>query len=429
MAITTQEEKVYNWLKNGDQSESSVVRYGFDYSMSGPSFRTISSQFALEQGLNSNTTIPSDVLTVPFPDGSMQTRFNDEAVRLPFEYYPVIEDELVAGKAAKNTDGSIQYSTTPVSFELDPAVLDTMAATDISIKDDKKVYANNLSDVRTTDTDTSALDQLVDIVTSREEQVVKLRAVGSIDSAVTTKTVELENKLTADTSLVDVADTVSVAAGATLINPLVDTESNVVDNERTISVQMKNEQGELIAKPGYQVTFATTGTGTFTDTTVDTDEFGIATATFNNTKAQSVNITATIDHDNDDGVGTAELPIVEGSPLVVETLAGPVDFVNGTQLGPNDGTGTADGIDVENVFLELRDSYGNNLTGPEYDGLVVTWGVNLSGTLTTATSVIANGQTSVGVSDTVAETVSITATINDGENDYLSADGADVIFS
>ena len=31
-------------------------------------------------------------------------------------------------------------------------------------------------------------------------------------------------------------------------------------------------------------------------------------------------MTATVDHDNDDGVGTVELSIVEGSPLVIEIV-------------------------------------------------------------------------------------------------------------
>ena len=222
---------------------------------------------------------------------------------------------------------------------------------------------------------------------------------------------------------------IDLAASSTnydrLINPLITTESSVVDNERTVSVRLKNEHGELITQAGHQVTFSTTGLGTFTDETVDTDEYGVATTTFNNTKAQSVNITATVDHDNDDDVGTVELVIVEGSPLVIETLPGPIDYIDGTDVGPNDGTGTADGIDVETVFLEIRDSYGNNLTSPEYDGLVVTWDVNLSGTLSSPTSVISNGQTSIGVSDTVAETVNLTATI-DGN---LVADTVNIVFS
>ena len=425
MAISSQKEKVWQWLENGEQSETSYVKSGFDYSIAGPSLRTIASQFANEIGLNSVTTIPTDVLTVDFPEESTQTRFNGNAVRLPFDYNPVIEDPLVVGKAAKNADGSIQYDTTKLTFALEQSVLDTMAATDISIKDGKPVYANDLSDIRTTDTDTSALDQLVDIVTSREEQVVKLKAVGSIDTAVGAKFIELESRLFHDGNLVDAANTVSVDAGATLINPLITTESSVVDNERTVSVRLKNEHGELITQAGHQVTFSTTGLGTFTDETVDTDEYGVATTTFNNTKAQSVNITATVDHDNDDGVGTVELVIVEGSPLVIETLPGPIDYIDGTDVGPNDGSGTADGIDVETVFLEIRDSYGNNLASPEYDGLVVTWDVNLSGTLSSPTSVISNGQTSIGVSDTVAETVNLTATI-DGN---LVADTVNIVFS
>ena len=122
----------------------------------------------------------------------------------------------------------------------------------------------------------------------------------------------------------------------------------------TISVQLRDEYGNDIAKEGVAISFASTG-GTLSATTVITDPSGFAQVTLTSTSVEEVEVTAAVDLG-----GPVASAITNGSPVRVNFVPGepaslrfvdqPAETVAGEAITPA-------------VTVEVLDAYENRVTG------------------------------------------------------------------
>jgi len=178
----------------------------------------------------------------------------------------------------------------------------------------------------------------------------------------------------------------------------------------TIRVQLKDDAGNTISRAGIAVTFAVTGSASLSSATATTDANGVATVNVTNTVAETVSVTATVDTDNDAGAATAELAVVNGSPIAIVFS---VDNANPDPTNVNttiEATSPvlADGIANSIVTIQLADANGNLLTASGGTIVLTSTGNGM------VTSIVDNGNgTYTGtVTNLTAETVSVTATLD-----------------
>src|SRR5205085_931851 len=104
------------------------------------------------------------------------------------------------------------------------------------------------------------------------------------------------------------------AANGSLLSGTNTTRTADGSSAATLSLQLKDVNGNTITTSGVAVTFATTR-GTLSSTTATTNSSGIASVTLTSTSSGSANVTATVDDDNNSG--TAQIAVANGSPVVV----------------------------------------------------------------------------------------------------------------
>ncbi|WP_172435810.1 Ig-like domain-containing protein [Sediminicola luteus] len=181
----------------------------------------------------------------------------------------------------------------------------------------------------------------------------------------------------------------------------------------TITVQLRDASGNVINQAGVGVTFNVTGSAVLSSATATTDTSGVATITVTNTIEETVDVTATVDHDANGA--TAELAIVNGSPAQVAFSNAPIDVTgSGTEISAADGAATADGTETETITVQLRDASGNVINQA---GVDVTFNVTGSAVLSSATATTdASGVATITVTNTIEETVDVTATVDHDAN-------------
>ena len=111
-----------------------------------------------------------------------------------------------------------------------------------------------------------------------------------------------------------------------------------------------------------------------------------------------------------------------------------VASVNGTEIFVADGTAIANGVDTEVISVQLKDASGNNLLTA---GVNITFTIDLgSGTLSSTTAVTdVNGLAQITITNTIAETVNISATVDDDDDvatpqvTIINGSPAEVVFS
>ncbi|MFY0631873.1 MAG: Ig-like domain-containing protein [Flavobacteriaceae bacterium] len=211
------------------------------------------------------------------------------------------------------------------------------------------------------------------------------------------------------------AGAISVAATGTEISA--SPTSIVADGitTSTITVQLKDANGNNITETGVEVQFAATNGTLSTTGVVQTDANGQAQVTLTSpTSAGSANITAQVDTDGDD---TVDGTVQNGSPATVTFTAGAISVAaTGTQIGASPTSIEANGITTSTITVQLKDANGNNITEAGVEVQFATTNGTLSTTGVVQTD--ANGQAQVTLtSPTSAGSANITAQIDtDGDN-------------
>ncbi len=224
--------------------------------------------------------------------------------------------------------------------------------------------------------------------------------------------------------------------------------TGTITNDDTVTIAFNAAVGaDLEATGGNLPTLFVTGTVT-NATTVTVTDSGTGSATgggtdYNFTSPQVINIPAGV---YDGTAGTAVVIPTLGIVDDVELEAGgeTIDFAlgtvtgdatlgaivantytitdddivdvsaTGTMISSADGTAVADGAETETITVQLKNAAGNNLAGAGY---TVTFSVTGSAVLSSGTAVTdANGTAMIMITNTIAETVDVTATIDD-DND------------
>ncbi|WP_299224114.1 Calx-beta domain-containing protein, partial [uncultured Aquimarina sp.] len=168
-----------------------------------------------------------------------------------------------------------------------------------------------------------------------------------------------------------------------------------------------------------------------TDVSTDSDDYAAftdANITFpaNSADGATQTIVVTINGDTEvegDETLTMTLSAPSTTDVTLGTAAGTGTITNddlidvsatGTIISALDGIAVADGTETETITVQLQDAAGNPLTGA---GINVTFAVTGSAVLSSTTAVTdANGTATITITNTVAETVDVTATIDD-DND------------
>ena len=141
---------------------------------------------------------------------------------------------------------------------------------------------------------------------------------------------------------------------------------------------------------GVEVTWSQDGSALL-GASPKTDANGQTTVTFTDTKAQTVNITATVNNSS----------LSKPSTFVGDSGSAKISALTVTSGAVANGTAT------NQATATVVDANGNPLSGVE-----VTWSQDGSALLGSSPKTDANGQTTVTFTDTKAQTVNITATVN-----------------
>ncbi|TQV86853.1 invasin domain 3-containing protein [Aliikangiella coralliicola] len=161
----------------------------------------------------------------------------------------------------------------------------------------------------------------------------------------------------------------------------------------TITVQIKDAQGNNLAIGGDTVVLTATGSASLT--AVIDNANGTYSATISNTVAEPVTINGTLNG----------MPITDNA--LVTFVAGSADSIQST-INAVPASVTADGISLSTVTVQAKDSQGNDLTtGGDTVVLASTGSALLSGV-----SDNGNGSYTATVTNTVSEVVTVTGTIN-----------------
>jgi len=205
---------------------------------------------------------------------------------------------------------------------------------------------------------------------------------------------------------------ISVAASGSLI---IATDSSAnADGIDTgiITLQLKESDGDNISLAAISVSFAiSSGTGAFTNNlttfTTTTNTSGIASASVKSTVAGSINIIATVDRDEDGGT-TPEEAVTNDSPVSVSFLAKPVSAAN-TTISVSPASITTDGGASSTITVQAKDADGLNITS---SAGIVTLAEDSATAILTGVSYIGAGAYTATITNTVAETVTISGTID-----------------
>ena len=200
------------------------------------------------------------------------------------------------------------------------------------------------------------------------------------------------------------------ATGSSLIVTDSSAEADGIDTT-SLNLQLKELDGDNISLVGVQVTFSIgSGTATFannlTTYTSSTNVSGIVSAFVKSSTVGSVTIIATVDRDNDGGT-TPEENIVNGSPANISFLAKPVSGITSTISVSTNNVSTDGGSST--ITVQAKDVDGTVLTG---NSGIVTLASNSTDAVLSAVSYIGAGIYTATISNTKAELVAISGTID-----------------
>ncbi|WP_277973321.1 Ig-like domain-containing protein [Pantoea agglomerans] len=298
-----------------------------------------------------------------------------------------------AGADSENASVVVHFTGNAASAKISALVV----TTDGSLADGK---ATNVAQATVTDTNGNALSgQTVSWKSSKSTITFGQSAVTDSRGKTTVRyTDTVAESLTLTASLANgnsaTADSTFVT-GVALMKDLTVTSgakaSGTDTNAATVTVT--DASGNAIS--GQAVTFSVTGSAKLTTTTLSTDSSGKATDTLTDTVAETVQVTAKL---SDGGSITKDSSFVtnlDSAVLAVTATTGAL----------------ADGSSTDAATVTLKDSRGSVLAGQ-----AITLSVSGSAKLSSATGTTDNnGQVQVTLTDTVPETVTITAALSNGK--------------
>jgi len=212
-----------------------------------------------------------------------------------------------------------------------------------------------------------------------------------------------------------VDEDISIGSSGSLLTATDNSATANGSDTGSLILQLKETDGDNISLSGVDVTFTvSSGTASFSNNlstyTTTSDVSGIASAALKSLVAGAVNITATIDRDKDGGT-TPEESVSNGAPATVSFLPGPAAAAN-TTLTASPASVTADGSSSSTITVQAKDAQGNNLSS---SGGIVTLAEDSASAILSAVTNHNDGTYSATISNTVAESVTISGMI-DGNN-------------
>ena len=251
------------------------------------------------------------------------------------------------------------------------------------------------------------------------------QATGSLASVVAeTKTITITVNPGPEEVVIDTTPTVEFVADASNIN---DTLSTAVANPATglvadgtatstITITVLDDNGNPV--PDQAVSLASTGTGnTLTQPAGLTDAAGVTTGTIATTVSETKTITVTVNPGGGEVVLVSQ-PTVECIPDAIDSGLSSVVTVPSTNV-------VADGTTISTITVTVLDTLGNPVAGQTVE--LAATGSNH--TLTQpATVTDASGITTGTIASTLAETKTITATVNPGAGEVELDDNPTVEF-
>lgn len=200
-----------------------------------------------------------------------------------------------------------------------------------------------------------------------------------------------------------------VDSASETISTLTATKGAVADgiatNQATVTVVDNNSN----PVSGVAINWTVSGSATLQTASGKTDANGSLTVMFTDIKAEAVTVTAQLENGNSK---------TQSSSFIANEKTGIPTVIMTTNDRPADGTTPA----VAQVTI--KDENGNIVSGAN-----VTWSVNGSAKMTSASSVKTdtNGQATVSITDKTAETVQAVATLENGKTG--SADGTFAVYA
>lgn len=196
------------------------------------------------------------------------------------------------------------------------------------------------------------------------------------------------------------ADSVFVT-GTAILKDLTVTSGAVASgtDTNTATVTVTDVSGNIIS--GEAVAFSVTGSAKLAAKKVNTDSSGKATVALTDTVAETVQVTAKLSGSTSMTKDSRFVPDLDNAVLTVTATTG----------------ARADGKDTDAATITLKDSSGKALADQ-----VITLSASGSAKLSTPTGTTdSNGQVQVTLTDTVAETVTITAALSNGKTESAQA--------
>ncbi|MEQ6119680.1 invasin domain 3-containing protein, partial [Reichenbachiella sp. MALMAid0571] len=254
----------------------------------------------------------------------------------------ILSDATVEVAFSGTAIGSTDYA-----FNVPSPVTVTIPAADYSMA--QTVDIVGVSDLNLSITDDNTPEPNETIILTLQNPGTSL-SIGDADGGATTEII---------TTYTITDDDPSATATGTLISGVALTRVADGSEEATITVQLKNENGDDLALAGVEIQFATT-LGTLSSTgALQTDASGQVSVTLTSMAAGTADVTAQIDTDNDD---TVDDTVVNGSPVQVVFTPGSADPTNGNTTIAATSPVVADGASTSTVTVQLADAQGNLLT-------------------------------------------------------------------
>ena|GEM_PF-1224305 len=204
---------------------------------------------------------------------------------------------------------------------------------------------------------------------------------------------------------------ISISASGSLLTATVNSAIANGSDTGNITLQLKEEDGDNISLSNVDLTFTiSSGIASFSNNlttfATTTGASGLASASLKSLLTGAVNISATLDRDKDGGTSPEE-SVTNGSPASVTFLPGPASATN-TTISSSHSSVTTDGIATSTLTVQAKDAQGNNLIS---SGGTVTLADNSTTAILSGVTDLNNGTYTATISNTAAETVTISGTI------------------
>ena len=300
--------------------------------------------------------------------------------------------------SVRDADAAVATSTVTATS---PVVADGVSISTVTVQ---------LRDAQGNDLDKSGGTVVVAATGSAQASVVTDNGDGTYSATLTNRvaeTVKVSATLN-NAAITDTANVVFTSGDAAVATSTVTATSPVVADGvsiSTVTVQLRDAQGNDLDKSGGTVVVAATGSAQASVVTDNGD--GTYSATLTNRVAETVKVSATLN--NAAITDTANVVFTSGDAAVATSTV--------TATSPV----VADGVSISTVTVQLRDAQGNDLD--KSGGTVV-----VAATGSAQASVVTDngdGTYSATLTNRVAETVKVSATLNNA----AITDTANVVFT